>query len=112
MYFPFSIYVWHAPRRLTDKPFWQEELRANTQQWAIYAAGLLYTAGVPHQDTVRERPVVKVVRQGKTLLALPDAHTVELCDKQIARYREPRSPFGRNDPARGTFAPARLRSDF
>ena len=72
-------------------------MRANNQQMAIYAAGLLYNAGVPHQDTVRERPVVKVVRQGKVLLALPDEHTVELCDKQIARYNEhpyePRRPF-------------------
>jgi hypothetical protein len=88
MDFPFSIYVWHVPHRLPDKPFWQEELRADSQQMAIYAAGLLYNAGVPHQDTVRERPVVKVVRQGKILLALPDAHTVELCDKQIARWIE------------------------
>ncbi len=97
MDFPFSIYVWHAPHKLTDRPFWQEELRANTQQWAIYAAGLLYNAGVPHQDTVRERPVIKVVRQGKILLALPDEHTVERCEKQIARYKEhlpePRQPF-------------------
>ncbi|SRR6266487_3917952 len=102
MDFPFSIYVWHAPHKLTDRPFWQEELRANTQQWAIYAAGLLYNAGVynagvPHQDTVRERPVIKVVRQGKILLALPDEHTVELCEKQIARYKEhspePRRPI-------------------
>jgi hypothetical protein len=97
MEFPFSMYVWHAPRRLTDKPFWEEELRADSQQMAIYAAGLLYNAGVPHQDTIRERPVVKVVRQGKVLLALPDEHTVELCDKQIARYNEhppePRRPF-------------------
>ena len=69
MDFPYSIFVWHPPRRLTNKPFWEEGLRANTQQMAIYAAGLLYNAGVPHQDTVRERPVVKVVRQGKTLLA-------------------------------------------
>jgi hypothetical protein len=72
-------------------------LRANTQQMAIYAAGLLYNAGVPHQDTVRERPVIKVVRQGKILLALPDEHTVDLCEKQIARQREhpyePRPPF-------------------
>ena len=83
MDFPYSIFVWHPPCRLTDKPFWEEGLRANTQQMAIYAAGLLYNAGVTHQDTVRERPVVKVVRQGKTLLAQPDAHTVELCDKQI-----------------------------
>jgi hypothetical protein len=50
--------------------------------------GLLYNTGVPYQDTVRERPVVKVVRQGKTLLALPDEHTVGLCEKQIARYNE------------------------
>ncbi len=61
MDFPFSIYVWHAPRKLTDKPFWQEELRADYQHMAIYAAGLLYNAGVPYQDTVRERP------QGVTL---------------------------------------------
>jgi len=97
MDFPFSIYVWHTPRRLTDKPFWQEELRANNQQMAIYAAGLLYNASVPHQDTVREHPVVKVVRQGKILLALPDEHTVELYEKQIARQRdhprEPKPPF-------------------
>jgi len=53
------MYVWHAPHKLTDKPFWQEELRANTQQWTVYAAGLLYNAGVPHQDTVRERPVTR-----------------------------------------------------
>jgi hypothetical protein len=95
MDFPYSIFVWHAPRTLTDKPFWQEELRADTQQWAIYAAGLLYQAGVPHQDTVRERSVITVVRQGKILLALPDEHTVELCEKQIVQYKElpPRSPF-------------------
>ncbi len=59
MEFPCSMYVWHAPHKLTDKPFWQEELRANTQQWTVYAAGLLYNAGVPHQDTVRERPVTR-----------------------------------------------------
>jgi hypothetical protein len=88
MEFPFSIYVWHAPRKPTDRPFWQEELRADYQQMAVYAAGLLYNAGVPFQDTVRERPVIKVVRQGKVLLALPDEHTVALCDKQIVRYNE------------------------
>ena len=88
MDFPFSIYVWQAPRKPTDKPRWVEELRADYQHMAIYAAGLLYNAGVPYQDTVRERPVIKVVRQGKVLLALPDEHTVELCDKQIARYNE------------------------
>jgi hypothetical protein len=26
MEFPFSIYVWHAPRKPTDKPYWQEDM--------------------------------------------------------------------------------------
>lgn len=92
MDFPYSIYVWHAPRKLTDKPFWQEELRANNQQMAMYAAGLLYQVGVPHGKTVRDRPVVKVVRYGLTRYCFPDEHTVELCDKQIARYNEQHPP--------------------
>lgn len=29
MDFPFSIYVWQAPRKPTDKPRWVEELRAD-----------------------------------------------------------------------------------
>jgi hypothetical protein len=54
MDFPYSIYVWHAPRKPTDRPFWQEELRANYQQMAVYAATVLYNAGVPSQDSIRE----------------------------------------------------------
>ncbi len=88
MDFPFSIYIWHAPRKPTDKPYWQEELRADYQHMAIYAAMLLYNAGVPHQDTVRDHPVVKVVRFGLTIQAFPDVHTADLCDKQIARWQE------------------------
>lgn len=72
-------------------------LRADSQQWTIYAAGLLHTAGVPFQDTVRERPVVEAVRYGLTFLALPDEHTVELCERVIAKQKEqpeqPRPPF-------------------
>jgi hypothetical protein len=66
MDFPFSIYVYAAPHRPGDRPRWDEVLRANNQSWAIYAAGLLHNAGVPYQDTVRERPVVKAVRYGIT----------------------------------------------
>ncbi len=75
---------------------WQEELRANNLQMAIYAAGLLYQAGVPHGEAVRERPVVKVVRYGLAQHCFPDEYTLELCEKQIARYNEhppePRQP--------------------
>jgi hypothetical protein len=86
MDFPYSIFVWQAPRRVTDKPCWLEELRANNLNMAIYAANLLYQAGVPSQDAVRPRPVIKVVRYGIAQHCFPDQHTVELCDKQIARY--------------------------
>lgn len=69
-------------------------LRTNTQQWAIYAAGLLHNAGVPHVDTIRERPVVKAVRYGNTFLALPNNEAVELVERVIAKYQptEPRPP--------------------
>jgi hypothetical protein len=92
MDFPFSVYVWHAPQKPTDEPRWEEALRANYQQMAIYAAGLLYQAGVPHQDAVRARPVVKAVRYGITFHCFPDEHTVELCEKQIARWHEEHPP--------------------
>ena len=69
-------------------------LRADSQQWTIYAAGLLHNAGVPYRDTVRERPVIKAVRYGLTFLALPDEHTVELCERVIAKQKEqPEQPF-------------------
>lgn len=62
MEFPLSIFIYDAPLRSGGKARWNEVLRADTQQWAIYAAGLLRNAGVPFQDTVRERPVIKAVR--------------------------------------------------
>lgn len=90
MDFPFSIYVYHAPLRPGDKPYWDEVLRTNTQQWAIYAAGLLYNAGVPHQDTVREHPVIKAVRYGVTFLALPSEEVVERVERVIAKQQKMR----------------------
>jgi len=60
-------------------------LRTKTEQWAIYIAGLLHNAGVPHADTIQARPVVKAVRYGIAFLCLPDEHTVELCEKVIEK---------------------------
>lgn len=37
MEFPFSIFIWHAPHKPTDKPRWEEALRADYQHMAIYA---------------------------------------------------------------------------
>src|SRR6266699_6009347 len=97
MEFPFSIFIYEAPLRLGGKARWNEVLRAYSQQWAIYAAGLLHNAGVPHQDAVRERPVIKAVRYGITFLALPSEEAVELVERVIAKQRdhpdEPKRPF-------------------
>jgi hypothetical protein len=97
MEFPFSIFIYEAPLRPGGKVRWNEVARVNTQQWAIYAAGLLHNAGVPHADTIQARPVVKAVRYGITFLALPDEHTVELCERVIAKQQEhpyePKPPF-------------------
>jgi hypothetical protein len=88
MEFPFSIFVYEAPLRPGDKAHWNEVLRANTQQWAIYAAGLLHNADVPSQDTVPERPVVKAVRYGITFLALPSEEAVERVERVIAKQQK------------------------
>lgn len=92
MEFPFSIFVYQAPLRSGDKAYWIEALRVNTQEWAIYAAGLLHNAGAPPKPETK--PVVKAVRSGLTFLALPDEHAVELCERMVARQPpEPPLPF-------------------
>lgn len=63
-------------------------LRADSQQWAICAAGLLHNAGVPHQDMIHERPVIKAVRYGITFLALPNAEAVDLVERVIAKQHD------------------------
>jgi hypothetical protein len=45
-------------------------------------------SSVASQDTIREHPVVKVIRYGLMIQAFPDVHTAELCDQQIARWQE------------------------
>ncbi len=85
MDFPYSVYVYQASLRPDGEASWIEAVRTSTEQWAIYVAGLLHNAGVPHADTIQTRPVVKAVRYGIAFLCLPDEHTVELCEKVIAK---------------------------
>jgi len=80
------IFIYHAPLRSGGRVYWNEALRANTQEWAIYAAGLLYNAGTPSKPD--SKPVVKVVRYGLTFLALLDEHAVDLCEQVIAKQQE------------------------
>jgi hypothetical protein len=72
---PYSIYIWRPPRSTRDEGRWDEPFQAYTEQWALYAAQLIY------QDS---KAVIKVVRYGLNLLCLPDEHAVELVEKQIA----------------------------
>jgi hypothetical protein len=87
MDFPYSVYVYEASLSPGGQAYWNEVLRTSTEQWATYLAGLLHQAGVPHADTMRNRPVVKAVRYGITFLCLPDEHTVELVERQIAMQK-------------------------
>lgn len=85
---PYSIYVWQPPLTPYGEGHWIEAVQCLNEQWAIYAAGLIHNAGVPHADMIQKRPVVKAVRYGGIpFLCLPDEHTVELIERQIAKQR-------------------------
>ena len=47
----------------------------------------LYVANLIHRDS---KAVIKVVRYGLNFQCFPDAHAVELVERQIAKQREPR----------------------
>ncbi len=79
---PYSIYIWQPPPSSTGECRWIEPLQAYTQEYALYAANLI------HQDT---RAVIKVVGYGLNIQCFPDAHAVELVERQIARQRERRA---------------------
>jgi hypothetical protein len=78
---PYSIYVWHPSRLAGGRHRWYEAFQAYTEDDALYTANLI------HMDS---KAVIKVVRYGLNLACFPDEHTVQLCELQIARQREPR----------------------
>jgi hypothetical protein len=74
-------------------------LQADDRNWAEYVASLLHNAGTPASPETKS--VIKVVRYGNTLLALPDEATVERVERVIEKYHppEPRPPsWLRQDP--------------
>ena len=73
---PYSIYVWQPPISAQNTGHWSEPAQCFTEEWAFYLANLM------HQDS---KAVIKVVRSGQNLLCLPDVHTVELVERQIAQ---------------------------
>ena len=78
---PYSISIWQPPLSSTGEGRWIEPLQAYTQEYALYAANLIY------QDT---HAVIKVVRYGLNIKCFPDEHTVALVERQIAKQRERR----------------------
>jgi hypothetical protein len=76
---PYSIYVWQPSQIPGNKGVWIEPAQVYTEQYAVYLANLI------HQDT---RAVIKVVRYGRNIACFPDAHAVELVERQIAREKQ------------------------
>ena len=78
---PYSIYIWQPSLSSTGEGRWYEPLQAYKQEYALYIANLI------HRDT---RAVIKVVRYGLNIQCWPDAHAVELVERQIARQKQRR----------------------
>jgi hypothetical protein len=77
---PYSIFIWHAKHGVRGEPSWYEALQAFTDN------GALYTANLMHMDS---QEVIKVVRYGINFACFPDEHTVELCERQLAKHKQP-----------------------
>ena len=84
---PYSIYIWQPPHSPTGVGSWEEPYRCFTQQDALYVANLI------HRDL---KAVIKAVRYGLNIQCFPDAHAVELVEKQIAKQK--REPQGLEKP--------------
>jgi len=76
---PYSIYVWQPPSSARSEGHWSEPAQCFTQHWALYIANLM------HQES---RAVIKVVRYGLNIKCFPNAHAVELVEKQLARQKQ------------------------
>ncbi len=76
--------MYQAPLKPSGQPRWYEVLRADDRNWAEYVAGLLHNAGTPASPETK--PVLKVVRYGNTLLALPDEATVVVKSVNVEHF--------------------------
>jgi hypothetical protein len=72
---PYSIYIWQPPLSPRGEGHWIEALQVSTQEWVLYAADLI------HQD---RHVVIKMIRYELNIQCYPDAHAMELVEKQIA----------------------------
>jgi hypothetical protein len=76
MIHPYSIYIWLPRQSPHGEGHWSEPAQCFTEQWALYIANLM------HQDSYA---VIMVVRYGLNLPCFPDAHAVELVERQISQ---------------------------
>lgn len=76
---PYSIYIWNAPRKPTDKGMWIKPVQVYTQEYALYVTNLI------HADS---KAVIKVVPYGITLACFPNKETVDRVERQIARQEQ------------------------
>jgi len=76
--------MYQAPLKPSGQPRWYEVLRADDRNWAEYVAGLLHNAGTPASPETK--PVLKVVKYGNTLLALPDEARVVVKSVNVEHF--------------------------
>ena len=79
---PYSIYIWRAKHGVRGEPSWYEALQAFTTNDALYTAHLI------HMDN---NAVIKIVRYGINFACTPSEHTVELCERQLAKQPRERT---------------------
>ena len=91
---PYSIYTWHAKHGVRGEPSWYEALQAYTHDDALYTANLI------HMDS---KAVIKIVRYGINFACFPDEHTVELCECQLAKHKQPRERTAEDFEPANTF---------
>jgi hypothetical protein len=61
------------------KGSWIEAFQAFNEDYALYVANLIH---------ISSKAVMKVVRYGINLACCTDEHTVELCERQLAKQQE------------------------
>ena len=75
---PYSLFIWRAKHGVRGEPSWYEALQAYTQDDALYTANLIH---------IDSKAVIKVVRYGINFACTPSEHTVELCERQLAKQK-------------------------
>src|SRR5215831_8526864 len=82
---PYALFIWHAKHCVRGEPSWYEALQAFTENDALYMANLIHL----DTDVYNSSAVIQVVRYGINFACFPDQHSVELCERKLAKHKQP-----------------------